>query len=811
MGTRLLQRKARRLVEEMHRSELAAVDRPTKTVWRMNLGDANTKCLVVSSQTYEGRRIHRGRLPTTDPKLLLAAPVPHANVDMVPAPFRQPVPSDIQLTAQTGAAALVPQTCVKTVSLGDGNVLPQVEVVRRLRRMPLARLDTALLELRELNIDDRDVWEALASRVAANACALTPESLSWSLRALTRYGLLDPVRLAEVTSALALQVLAPAEEGSFMPSRSLLLLCHSCSFVLDAAPNALWGNSLVRALSERLPMDLARASASETLPWAQLFSDRFLVDEPHMAVWQQIAASLEGDLSAAEARTARALEAQLPLWIAELMPRIPELEENGGIQGVELEESEKLRGVDAVVLSPDVAISLDKGSAARVSQHSTLRPAYQTSPLVPVLWHTSSDTCRRALSKLNTKQLILSLQYAAADHAGLARTAAPPVTSHGEWPRWHRNRTKARTFVANLLEAISRKADTLGPPNACSAICSLGSFYSAGLVPTDAAGVALEELLQGLSGIRVVTRMSPRHLALLLMGLSKLSEGPAAPLAASVDAKTLSRLVNLAACMLQEASVPIPVLQSLCAATVQLSRSVEADAETMPELRRSLFTFVGVAARRAVRGDAEARRLLTVLRATSELRLWSSNVFPILAHTTATTVKNAPDALVQEILGVYVRTSRQCDPSLAMALFQRICHGQDLTTEELVALSMGACRILRRDEPMRSAACAWTKTSGRGGTTLRFDSSALAEQDELNRFLDRWRQLTVSLRGRGGVRRRGSSQVSDSSVVVACAAFSALTASPERVRSVQRRLMAATILGPDRRNIRAYLRNRRCQ
>ncbi|OLP82201.1 Tubulin polyglutamylase TTLL11 [Symbiodinium microadriaticum] len=229
----------------------------------------------------------------------------------------------------------------------------------------------------------------------------------------------------------------------------------------------------------------------------------------------------------------------------------------------------------------------DAGDASLASARppSMSPPMYQKSPPVPVLWHISPENFQRRVSRLDTRQLVLALRYAAADGAGLlaggssrdpaAQRALTSAT--GQLPRRHRSRSRAQQFVGALLEELVERVPSLRPAQACSAVKSIASLKALAGAPL--ASSVLEALASGpLAGWKIATTLRPCDVALLLQGWSQLVEEEGSGSEALTEAArhllrhgAAPRLLALSSCALQEAGAPPPTLGSMCAGAAQLA------------------------------------------------------------------------------------------------------------------------------------------------------------------------------------------------------------------------------------------------
>ncbi|CAE7878887.1 HERC2 [Symbiodinium necroappetens] len=232
------------------------------------------------------------------------------------------------------------------------------------------------------------------------------------------------------------------------------------------------------------------------------------------------------------------------------------------------------------------------GALESVPEAGDARPMYQKSPPVPVLWHISPENFQRRVSRLDTRQLVLALRYAAADGAGLlaggssrdpaAQRALTSAT--GQLPRRHRSRSRAQQFVGALLEELVERVPSLRPAQACSAVKSIASLKALAGAPL--ASSVLEALASGpLAGWKIATTLRPCDVALLLQGWSQLAEeGSGAPLEAArhlLRHGAAPRLLALSSCALQEAGAPPPTLGSMCAGAAQLAIWQRSEGEAM--------------------------------------------------------------------------------------------------------------------------------------------------------------------------------------------------------------------------------------
>ena len=352
---------------------------------------------------------------------------------------------------------------------------------------------------------------------------------------------------------------------------------RSCCIILQrqlaiSKPQAAgcWAGRLYRMLTKCLPPALADAPPGLVIPWMEFYAEYGLVNNEHLELWEKAAESLSDALLSHqdEVRLLR-LHDRVPLWIVECLPEVALSPES-----LALPEPEPSL-VPGVTVGGELQ-TLQETSEVTANEPRISLPMYQTSPPVPLLWHTSPETYERGLSRLGARQLVLALRYAAADGAGTAtfsgdvsaqkalseaKSQAEKRAVHFEglsaWPKRHRSRSRARHFVAALLTHLMQRIKGVRSNEACSAVKSLASLKSLGLLGAEAAE-ALQALIAGpLAGWKVATGLTPSDISLLLQGMASLVAQPEGTQLEEVARNALVSggavaLIELTACAIQE-------------------------------------------------------------------------------------------------------------------------------------------------------------------------------------------------------------------------------------------------------------------
>ncbi|CAE7212874.1 TTLL11 [Symbiodinium sp. CCMP2456] len=338
------------------------------------------------------------------------------------------------------------------------------------------------------------------------------------------------------------------------------------------------------------------------------------------------------------------IQERVPLWVSECLPMVSRPSSAiVPLAAMEVEAQELTGALESV---PDAG----DASLASARPPSMSPPMYQKSPPVPVLWHISPENFQRRVSRLDTRQLVLALRYAAADGAGLlagGSSSSDPAAQRaltsatGQLPRRHRSRSRAQQFVGALLEELVERVPSLRPAQACSAVKSIASLKALAGAPL--ASSALEALASGpLAGWKIATTLRPCDVALLLQGWSQLvaDEGSEALTEAArglLRGGAAPRLLALSSCALQEAGAPPPTLGSMCAGAAQLAiwQRSEGNGSLNAEMRRRLQQFLIAGAQAARDGPFQTppglRLPLSVLRAAGDAGMWNSEAFSMLA------------------------------------------------------------------------------------------------------------------------------------------------------------------------------------
>lgn len=633
--------------------------RDCRTTWRIHLeGPGGPARIEVRSPSYGDKKLFRGTVRriksspglASDVQALAKLPLPRANVD---------------LTGQL--ARLDPEPGLQNVSCGVDLVATEDFPIlcRRLRRLPLRQLAVAVSPAFSAALTRRmppeqagsasaRLWAAVSRRVVVNSAQLPLSSLAFALPRLQSLGHLAKVSaLSKVVRGLARQAqssLLPRQEAEDALA-PLLRCCKVLQLQLAVSkPRAaqLFAGRLHQALARRLPVVLEKAPAALVLPWLEYYAEHGLVDHGNVAVWEHAGKALQASFMSddEEARLFQ-IQERIPLWVSECLPMVSRPSSAIVPFAPALEVEEELTG--ALESVPDAG----DASLASARPPSMSPPMYQKSPPVPVLWHISPENFQRRVSRLDTRQLVLALRYAAADGAGLlaggssrdpaAQRALTSAT--GQLPRRHRSRSRAQQFVGALLEELVERAPSLRPAQACSAVKSIASLKALAGAPL--ASSVLEALASGpLAGWKIATTLRPCDVALLLQGWSQLveEEGEGSGSEALTEAArhllrhgAAPRLLALSSCALQEAGAPPPTLGSMCAGAAQLAiwQRSEGNGSLNAEMHRRLRQFLVAAAQAARDGPflqpPGLRLPLSVLRAAGDAGMWNSEAFSMLA------------------------------------------------------------------------------------------------------------------------------------------------------------------------------------
>ncbi|CAK9116556.1 unnamed protein product [Durusdinium trenchii] len=564
------------------------------------------------------------------------------------------------LAALAAPASLNVKTTVKAADL-------QV-LCRRLRKLPLRQLGPSLpalhAQIHSLSeTASAHFWSSISRRILVNAAerAHFPlRTLAFALPELQRLGLLKKVSaLGKLVRGLARQA-SQADHADLLP---LLNCCRTLQLQLSISkPRAqgCWAGRLHKKLTRSLPPVLAEAPPGIVIPWMEYYAEHGMVHHEHLHVWERAAESLKSSLLSYEDEE-RLLKFQdrAPLWVVECLPEVAS--KSDAITTCLTSDSD----LELVEAPPDVESQQDL-TLANLQVTPTSPPMYLTSPPVPVLWHMLPVNYERSLSRLGGRQLVLALRYAAADGAG-ASIGQDLRLTEGNRPRKHRSRSRAQAFIAALLWQLSRTRIT--PSDACSVVKSLASLQKVGLADCLEAAETLEALVAGpLSGWKVATVLTPSDVAVLLQGMASLvgslPDESIQPL--QVVARTsmessegsVARLLELAACALQEAGAPPKTLRAMCGAAASLAkwrkktrttrRTKDEDIESVSrnaegegnhrewqETKTALERFLRAAAVAARDGPhpqaPQLKQPLAVLRAAGDCGIWSSEVFAMLA------------------------------------------------------------------------------------------------------------------------------------------------------------------------------------
>ena len=351
-----------------------------------------------------------------------------------------------------------------------------------------------------------------------------------------------------------------------------------------------------------------------------------------MQVWEKAAENLKTALlSYEDEEKLLRFHDQVPLWIVECLPVFTPKSNELVIAAMQKQTDDCDDRLEIAVPEQDLSLHNLSQSPPGMSP-----PMYHTSPPVPVMWHMSPENYQRGLSRLGGQQLVLALRYAAGDGAGTN------VPSQGTWPQRHRNRSRAQAFIAALLRQLSYSK--LASAQACSVVKSLATLHKLGLDCPEA-GETLRALVSGpLSGWKVATNLTPSDISILLQGMASLvtrqgetsDDLQSAQVVAQASMKGSGpRLLELAACAVQEAGAPPATLRAMCGAAASLTFWCKQSGGEWPKAKRALERFLRAAAIAARDGPhpkpPQLKQPLAVLRAAGDCAIWSSDVFPMLA------------------------------------------------------------------------------------------------------------------------------------------------------------------------------------